>query len=117
MGYYTNHDVIVTNLKDERDAVYFQHKFDEICGYSQQSKDTRVSAKDGTYTYKFYVGEAKWYDHDEQLTKMSIIFPDVLIEVHGEGEENGDVWKSRYLNGKSETVRAEMIFPDFKEIV
>lgn len=116
MGYYTNYEVTVSNFKDEKEAVYFDHKFNEMVGYFQESKIIRVN-HDGKYLLSFYISDAKWYDYDNHLTSLSKSFKDVLIEVHGEGEESGDVWKARYKNGKSEFVKAIVVFPDFEEIV
>lgn len=42
----------------------------------------------------------KWYDHEEDCLKLSKLFPDVLISVQGEGEENGDIWRNDFVAGE-----------------
>lgn len=37
--------------------------------------------------------ECKWYDHDEHIAQVARENPDVLIQVDGVGEEQGDFWR------------------------
>lgn len=62
-----------------------------------------------------YTIEGSWYDHAEHLTALSEKFPGVVFELHGDGEEQGDVWILRALNGNSHRVVPEVIWPDFPE--
>lgn len=57
----------------------------------------------------------KWYDCIEDMKKVSTLFPNVTIEIHGEGEENGDLWNAYFKNGKAVVYRAEIIYPEFNE--
>lgn len=58
---------------------------------------------------------AKWYDHDDHMIKVSKMYPTVLMRLHGEGDENGDLWNTYYLNGKMQHCPAEIIYPEFDE--
>ena len=53
-----------------------------------------------------------WYDHDENITALSLEFPGVVFRLHGEGELT-DIWYSYYQNGKCQICRAQMVFPPF----
>lgn len=55
----------------------------------------------------------KWYDHDDDMIKVSKMFPDVLFCLHGEGESNDDLWDTYYLNGKTQDCPATVVYPPF----
>lgn len=61
-------------------------------------------------------GETKWYEWEEDLTRLSAAFPGVLFVVDREGEENGDMERGWFLNGNAVTIPAEVRFPlpDFR---
>lgn len=101
MGYDTFFNVNITApSKKEHDIV--RKEIAEAAGRDPQNVD--------------YGFEGHWYDSDKDLAAISARHPGVLIEVSGDGEESGDLWASRYRDGKSETVRFEGL-PDFKEIL
>lgn len=56
---------------------------------------------------------AKWYDYDNEMKMLSRNFPEVLFTLHGEGEDQGDIWNAYYLNGKSQKAKAEITIPKF----
>ncbi len=57
----------------------------------------------------------KWYEHEEELCAFSTRFPAVLITVTGYGEENDDIWRKYFKNGKVQMEFAEMTFESFDE--
>lgn len=57
----------------------------------------------------------KWYDHEKEVSEFSKIYPDVLFELSGEGEEFGDIWKKYFKNGKMQVCHVMMSFPPFDE--
>lgn len=61
-------------------------------------------------------GEAcKWYDHEEEMAEFSKIYPDVVFELSGEGEESGDIWKKYFKNGQKQICMAEIVYPPYDE--
>ncbi len=45
--------------------------------------------------------EAKWYDHEEDMKRLSAHFAGVLLRLSGTGEEREtDLWQKYFLNGK-----------------
>lgn len=53
----------------------------------------------------------KWYDHDEDMLKLSRQYPDLYFCLTGEGEERDDNWEALYHNGKMQEIRAELVWP------
>ena len=92
MGYYTDFD-ISGNTEEVADAI------EEISGYSWYGR---------TMNGKWY----DWHDHCKQVSKM---FPNELISVEGDGEEQGDQWKAYFKNGKSQVCKAIVTFEPFDE--
>lgn len=91
MGYYTRFEISTQPASDEVvDAVK------EISGYQYVFDD-----------------ECKWYDHEDNCKTVSKMYPEVLIELSGEGEESGDIWKKYFLNGKMQICKAMLTFPKF----
>lgn len=53
--------------------------------------------------YAPFEGEPiKWYNIEEDCTKVSKMNPNVLFYVDGEGEEAGDIWRCFFFNGQKE---------------
>ena len=63
----------------------------------------------------------KWYDHDEDMVKLSLRFPNYTFILEGEGEETGDLWKTIYHDGKLERLNVKIVYEkpqsDFAKIV
>ena len=47
------------------------------------------------------------------MLNLSRQFPGVLFTLRGEGEENGDLWRSYYRDGKMQTCKAIIMYPAF----
>lgn len=91
MGYYTRYD-ISDNSSEVKRAI------NDISGYTNIESD-----------------EIKWYDNVDHCVKVSKMFPDELITVEGVGEEEGDMWKAYYKNGKRQKCKAIITFEPFDE--
>ena len=47
---------------------------------------------------------ATWYEHNEDMKKVSLAYPDVIFTLTGRGGENDDCWTAYHQNGKSYTL-------------
>lgn len=108
MGYYTTYELKwnVDNSKTDWNVIS-----DEIARRQNEDRDFFYgvdSAGDPSET-------CKWYEHEEELKKFSKLYPDVLFELSGEGEDPGDIWKKYFKNGKMQVCMAELKFPSFDE--
>lgn len=81
MGYYTDYD-FSANREEVVEAI------SSICGYSSVCCGT--------------LNGVTWYDHDKHMKEVSKMFPDEVIVLEGSGEDQGDMWKAYYKNGKSD---------------
>lgn len=58
-------------------------------------------------------GAVKWYSHEADMTALSAKYPEITFLLSGEGEEQGDVWRKYFRNGKSRSIYAKLTFPEF----
>lgn len=50
--------------------------------------------------YSVFEDSCKWYENEEDMTKFSAQYPDVLFILDGFGEEEGDIWRKYFRAGK-----------------
>ena len=55
----------------------------------------------------------KWYEHEQDMRAFSKKFPKKLFTLKGEGEESGDVWIKYFQDGKMQSCKATLVFPEF----
>jgi hypothetical protein len=58
--------------------------------------------------YDPFEESCKWYDWEDDMRRYSLLHPDVLFTISGEGEETGDIWKAYIKNGKVQEEVAEV---------
>lgn len=58
---------------------------------------------------------AKWYDWQKDVAALSAQVPGVLFTLNGKGEENGDIWRAYFLDGKVQVANAQIVIADFDE--
>ena len=49
------------------------------------------------------------------MRDLSKEFPDVVFKLHGEGEDNEDIWDKYFMNGKMQSCPAQMTLPPFEK--
>lgn len=55
----------------------------------------------------------KWYQHDDDMFKLSKAVPSLTFHLYGRGEDDFDIWKSTYKDGKSEQHEVvEIVYSD-----
>ena len=98
MGYYTNYTLSVLNANGKESEI--EERIQDISGYTGLSFDS--------------VYNCKWYDRFKHMEAVSKEFPDVTLFIEGDGEEQGDVWKAIFKDGKSKVVKPEVVWPELK---
>lgn len=107
MGYYTDYDLNIS--PHGRDVI----PEDEIAELEREIALIDVF-ESGNATDGYYCN-AKWYDHDDDMMRLSGRFPDILFSLHGDGENQEDMWETYYLNGRMQYCGAEITYPPFDE--
>ena len=130
MGYYTEYSLTVdySQSKDE-DEKKKQSEIEEIqqSSISDELKKRLIKDVENTYqnsvitqndvighlTYNPFDDRCKWYEHTEDMLRVSKKYPNVIFSLYGNGEENGDMWVEYFMNGKVQTERAVITYADF----
>jgi len=102
MGYYTHYEL----KTPDTDMVKCR-----LCGtFVQVDYKVEISQEIG---YNPFDEECKWYSHEKDMRKFSLLYPDVLFTLNGEGEESGDIWVEYYLHGKMQREKIKIQLSDF----
>lgn len=91
MGYVTNYKISFihfgkTEIPKEADAL------NSINPY-----DFEVGEDESPLLEEFFEEPIKWYDHVEDMIKLSKVFPEILFILDGQGEEIGEsfIWMEK----------------------
>lgn len=120
MGYYTGYSLSIHKkgpvLKKDEDI------FDPF------EEETTAGVNPITYLRAFSDGakyaidsrgycsdHTKWYQHDEDMIKLTKAYPGWVFELHGEGEESGDFWNKYYKDGKMQLCGGKIVYPPYDE--
>lgn len=76
--------------------------------------DFEVGEDESPLLEDFFEEPIKWYDHVEDMIKLSKVFPETLFIFDGWGEEIGDVWRELYMDGERVVADLMFTFSDFK---
>ena len=98
MGYYTRHNLSV--IDGDQNLI---KEFREFSEYAKYAIDDFGRCEESS----------KWYSHQTELKEFSVLHPNVLFKLDGEGEENGDMWHEYYKNGKLQICKASIVYDDF----
>lgn len=98
MGYYTNYTLSVQNANGKESEI--EERIKDISGNAGLSFDS--------------VYNCKWYNRFKDMEAVSKEFPYVTLFLEGDGEEQEDVWKAIFKDGKSKVVKPEVVWPELK---
>jgi hypothetical protein len=130
MGYYTEYSLTVdySQAKDEAEKKK-QSEIEEIqqSNISDELKNRLIKDVEKTYqtsvitqndvidhlTYNPFNNRCTWYEHTEDMWRVSKKYPNAIFSLYGNGEENGDMWVKYFMNGKVQTERAVITYADF----
>lgn len=117
MGYYTNYSLTILEGDEYMDitetATTVSGEKVEIVRESVYALDRIVNHL--STVFNPFESECKWYNHEKDMISASEQFPDYVLELSGEGEESGDIWKKYFKNGKMQICQAEIVFDEFDE--
>jgi len=94
MGYYTYYKLSVVNEED-----FTKEQLQDAA--SRLAKRLDYDGEIPTSDPFAWLGNEsmKWYDHEEDLMRLSDEYPDMVFFLEGWGEEFDDVWRKYFKNG------------------
>ena len=105
MGYETSFSLsIEPGSHSEKEIFWELRKNDNAC-YA-----LNISEADSEYECR---APAKWYSHEKDMLALSKKFPEATFLLEGEGEEQGDLWKHHYRNGRVQRRNAIISFTEY----
>lgn len=111
MGYYTNYRITVKanveNAVNEEIEAFLALL--RSFNFLQQEKQEGKAGGFIAITEE----SKKWYDCFDEIKGLSKSYPNVLFDIQGEGESDGDLWKCYIINGKKQYVEAIINYPEF----
>lgn len=63
--------------------------------------------------YDPFSDSCKWYEHDKDMIMVSKKYKNMLFTLTGYGEDESDIWKKYYYNGKMQSAHAKITFDSF----
>jgi len=115
MGYYTSYNLDVKGVENKE-------RFEELQNALKQIGVIYYALDSGEYLEKiklasFYTYDsAKWYEYNDDMKNLSLIFPKFLFCLEGVGEDWDDRWRAYYHYGESEFCPAQIIFKEPERI-
>lgn len=61
------------------------------------------------------VESCKWYECEDDMVEISKSYPELIFKIHGEGEENTDIWDAYFKNGKKQVHKAVITIAPLNE--
>ena len=106
MGYYTCFTLDVRTTVNSAEHV---KKYEIIAALRKENEHAACALdKDGQTE-----SDAKWYDSADELKQFSTKFPDALLVLDGDGENNDDFWIAYFLNGKAQVCSGRIEYDEF----
>lgn len=122
MGYCTRYDMsIYEGDYNSYEIVKYMSEKNKECGayyafrYDLRNTLDRLYHQSGAVYVLSLEGddECGWDEHEKEMCDLSKVFTDVVFKLHGEGEENGDIWDKYFMNGKMQYCPAQISLPPF----
>jgi hypothetical protein len=104
MGYYSYYTLSTQNGSMEDDEKI-------ISELREENENANLCLTEDGYPE----ADITWYDHEEDLKEFSKKYPDLVLHLSVEGEENGDMSQKYFKNGKMQVCKAKIDFDDYDE--
>ena len=130
MGYYTYYELSIDNsqVKGQVEKKK-QSEIEEIqqSNISDELKKRLIKDVEKMYetsivtqndvvnflTFNPFDEQCKWYEHTEDMCRLSKEYPNVLFTLTGNGEESEDMWVKYFMNGKVQVENAVITYGKF----
>lgn len=65
--------------------------------------------------FNWHGSDLSWYDHEEDMVKLSQQFPDILFILSGNGENAEDLWKKYFFGGLVQRAPAQITYEELNK--
>ncbi len=103
MGYYSDFKVSVFEVKEDGTLRRFEDEYSEQILKSLET----ISQYNFENMFEWNLYDCKWYEFDNDMTRLSLDYPEVVFRVDRWGEQDGDIACIMYMNGKNFEWRPE----------
>lgn len=117
MGYYIDFEISFNKkeltLKQQIEILDFLDKDNELSVITDaiyEENDNTAHHVDKLLPEQVDIYDKKWYNHLEDLLRLSKQFPYLKIELERSGEDRLDIEKSFYYNGNRQISTGELVF-------
>lgn len=111
MGYYTR---FTFSLPQE-----FNNQIDTSCITGAIVQDFRESCWVARCAFNEKgnpLESCKWYEYPEDLIQFSKKHPNLVMMLHGDGEDDGDAWNFYAKDGHGKMCRGQIVYPQPKTL-
>lgn len=63
------------------------------------------------------LSDASWYNAVDDIISVAKKHPDVILELTVYGEDRDDMWSMRFRGEEKETIKADIVWPEYTEIL
>lgn len=64
---------------------------------------------------RVFFDSCKWYSYQEDMKTVSKLYPEVVFEITGNGEDDDDFWKAYFKDGKMQMCPGKIFYDPFDE--
>lgn len=87
-----------------------------VVGYALEYRPDLVEENGRTMLWFSGMEPVTWYNCNTDMQEISTLFPDCVFRLHGDGEDQGDLWNAYFMNGDLEECMAEIVYPEPEKI-
>lgn len=110
MGYYSTFKIRCIKLLGDFDTDLSEHLIESMESIESVGLVSSAELKK-VHVFNCDGESYKWYSCDDDMTQISLRYPDIFFEIERLGEEAKDCEKIYILNGVKENVIAEIVYP------
>ena len=111
MGYRTYHSLTVYDNK----LSYLKKETEEHEMLISKFVNQKEGLDEEESNFSIFEDEEKWYDCEENMKEYSLLYPDLIFMIHGDGEESEDFWDEYFKNGKKQFCPGKVLYDDYDE--
>ena len=70
---------------------------------------------DGINDDGYPIDSVTWYNHEQDIKELSLLYPDCVFTLYGDGDDSEDMWYKYFKNGKMQACYANITYDEYDE--